>query len=119
MVNKVDVLMAKWFYELRDGWREAATLVTRVAKRLYPGAKVYVIGSVAEGTFTATSDLDILVVLPRDPEPSERLRIKTNILLQAFDEGLPFHYPVDLHIAGPKKLTEYRKHAKKMINIDP
>ena len=119
MVNKVDVLMAKWFYELRDKWREAATLVARIAKRLYPGAKVYVIGSVAEGAFTATSDLDILVVLPRDPEPGERLRIKTSILLQAFDEGLPFHYPVDLHIAGPKKLTEYKKHTKKMINIDP
>lgn len=30
-----------------------------------------------------------------------------------------FRYPVDLHTAGSKRLTEYKKHAKKMINTDP
>ncbi len=119
MVDKVDVLMTKWFYELRDNWRDAARTVAIAAKRLYPSARVYVIGSVAEGTFTAISDLDILVVLPYDPEPRERLKIKTRILLQAFDHGLPLHYPVDLHIAGPERLREYREHARKMVPIDP
>ncbi len=68
-VDKVDVLMARWFYELREGWRSAAEIVARVAKRLHPNAKVYVVGSVAEGTFTATSDLDIVILLPHDPSP--------------------------------------------------
>ncbi len=118
-VDKIDVLMVKWFYELRDKWRDAARIVAGVAKRLYPGSEVYVIGSVAEGTFTATSDLDILVVLPHDPSPRERLEAKTRILLQAFDEGLPIHYPVDLHVVGPNGLREYKRYARKIIPVDP
>ncbi|BEP16700.1 nucleotidyltransferase domain-containing protein [Pyrofollis japonicus] len=118
MAKKIDVLMAKWFFELRDTWRQAAQIVARAAKALYPEAKVYVIGSVAEDRFTAISDLDILVVLPYDPDPRERLRIKISIMRRAFDEGLPLHYPVDLHIAGPKRLQEYRKYVKRMIRID-
>ena len=119
MVDKIDVLMARWFYELRDTWREAARIVARAAKRLYPDARVYLIGSVAEGTFTATSDLDILVVLPRDPDPRERLEAKTRILLAAFDDGLPLHYPLDLHVVGPKGFERYKRHAKRMIPLDP
>ena len=119
MVDPVDVLMARWFYELRDTWRKAARLVAAAAKQLYPQAKIYIIGSVAEDSFTATSDLDILVVLPRDPQPRERLRVKTRILLKAFDLGLPLHYPVDLHIAGPKRLQEYMRYARRMIPLDP
>ena len=119
MVDPADVLMAKRFYELRDTWRKAARLVAAAAKQLYPQAKAYLIGSVAEGTFTATSDLDILIVLPRDPQPRERLRAKTRIPLKAFDMGLPLHYPVDLHVAGPKRLREYMRYAKRIIPLDP
>lgn len=118
MVRKIDVMMAKWFLELRDTWREAAKTVARAAKKLYPEAEVYVIGSVAEDRFTATSDLDILVVLPYDPDPRQRLRIKIEIMKKAFDEGLSLYYPVDLHIAGPHRLQEYKKYAKKMIRLD-
>ena len=112
MADPVDVLMARWFYELRDTWREAARVVASAAKQLYPGARVYVIGSVAEGTFTAVSDLDVLVVLPYDPDPRERLRAKIRILLRAFDEGLPLHYPVDLHVVGPRGSKDYESHAE-------
>ena len=117
-MDKVDVLMVKWFYELRDTWREAARVVARVARRLYPDARVYPIGSVAEGTFTATSDLDILMVLPRDPAPRERLEAKKRIMLAAFDEGLPLHYPIDLHIVGPRGFERYKRYARRMIPLD-
>ena len=117
--DRVDVLMARWFYELLETWRDAAGIVARAAKALYPGARVYVIGSVAEGTFTAASDLDVLVALPWDPGPRERLRVKVEILLKAFDEGLPLHYPVDLHVTGPAGLEEYKRHARRMIPVDP
>lgn len=118
VTDKLDVLMVKWFYELRDTWRNVAELIAKVAKRLYPEAKVYVFGSVAEGTFTATSDLDILIVLPHDPDPRERLRIKMQLLLTAFDEGLPIHYLVDLHVTGPEGFKEYKRYARRMIQID-
>ena len=87
MSRRVDVLMARWFEELRSTWRSAAETVARAAKRVEPACRVYVIGSVAEGTYTAVSDLDILVVLPRDAPPREKRRVKTRILLEAFDSG--------------------------------
>ena len=117
MSIRVDALMAKWFYELQSTWRKAARTVASVAKQLYPEAKVYVIGGAAEDRLTAISDLDILIVLPWDPNPRERLEIKKRILLEAFEKGLPWDYPIDLHITGPKGLQQYQKHTKKMIEI--
>jgi hypothetical protein len=56
-------------------------------------------------------------VLPEDPDPRERLEAKTRILMKAFQEGLPWDYPVDLHVTGPQGLEEYRRRSKKMIEI--
>ncbi|WP_052287740.1 hypothetical protein [Hyperthermus butylicus] len=63
------------------------------------------------------SDLDILVVLPRDPSHRERLEAKKRILLRAFEEGLPWDYPVDLHVTGPKGFQQYKRYTRKMIEI--
>lgn len=66
---RLDMLMARWFYELQSTWRKAAAIVARVVKQFYPEARVYVIGGAAEDGLTAVSDLDILVVLPWEPSP--------------------------------------------------
>jgi len=115
--RQLDRLMARWFYEFQSTWREAATVVARVAKRLYPGAKVYVIGGAAENRLTALSDVDVLVVLPWDPSPSERLEAKKRIMLGAFDEGLPLDYPIDLHVTGPEGLKQCLRYVRRMVEI--
>lgn len=117
--RRLDALMARWYYELVSTWRWAAGIVARAAKRLYPGARVYVFGGAAEGRLTAVSDVDVLVVLPREPGPRERLRAKLRIMEEAFRSGLPLDYPIDLHVTGPRGLEAYRRHARRLIALDP
>ncbi|AEA12994.1 DNA polymerase, beta domain protein region [Thermoproteus uzoniensis 768-20] len=59
--------MSSWvrshFEHLRR-WREYARAVMRAARDLVPGARVYVIGGVAEDRTTVLSDIDILIIIP-------------------------------------------------------
>lgn len=91
--RRVDVLMARWFYELVTTWRRMVRLVAEAAQSLYPGARVYVIGGAAENRLTAVSDVDVLLVLPWEPGPRERLRVKIRVMEEAFRRGLPLDYP--------------------------
>jgi predicted nucleotidyltransferase len=116
-MGREDVVAVRWFFELRNTWRQAARIVAEAVRELYPEAEVYVIGSVAEGRFTAFSDLDILVVLPHDPTPEERVRIKLEIMRRAFDKGLPLDYPVDLHVAGPRRARVYMAYARRVVKL--
>ena len=86
-------------------WREAARAVAEAVKSLGLRARVYVIGSIAEGKHTVLSDVDVLVCLEEEvPDPR---RVKHMILEEAFDRhGLPLYYPIDLHVAGPGECRE-------------
>lgn len=91
--------MSSWvryrFAHLRR-WREYANAIARAAEDLAPGARVYVVGSVARGSYSVTSDIDILIVVPRGRR--ERGLYK-RIMERAMDlYGLPFDAPVELHI---------------------
>ena len=115
--RRVDVLMARWFYELVTTWRRMARVVAEAAQSLYPGARVYVIGGAAEDRLTAVSDVDVLLVLPWEPGPRERLRIKIRVMEEAFRRGLPLDYPIDLHVAGPRSVEAYRRYARKLVPV--
>ena len=100
--------MSSWvkirFQHLRR-WREYAAMVARAAREVEPGAKVYVVGGVAEGRVTVLSDIDILVVVPRG-----RLRrgLYTEIMLRAMDShGLPLDAPIELHIVEEGEEARY------------
>ncbi len=101
--------MSSWvrvrFRHLRR-WREYAAMVARAARDVVPGARVYVVGGVAEGRVTVLSDIDILVVVPRG-----RLRrgLYTEIMARAMDAyGLPFDAPVELHIVEEGGEARYK-----------
>ena len=101
--------MSSWvrlhFQHLRR-WREYASKVARAAADLVPGARVYVVGGVAEGRVTVLSDIDILVVVPRG---ARRRGLYVEILSRAMDEyGLPFDAPVELHIVEEGEDSRYR-----------
>lgn len=98
-------------------WREYAEKVARAVGDLAPGAKVFVIGSVAEGTPTIYSDIDILVVLDRvDMETKKRLLV--DILERAIDlYQLPWDAPVELHIVNREEAERYFRNARKVIEI--
>ncbi len=102
--------MSSWvrfhFQHLRR-WREYAEKVARAARELVPEARVYVIGSVAEGTYTVLSDIDILIVVPRG---KARRKLARDILLHAIDNhGLPWDAPVELHVVEEGKEQPYLK----------
>lgn len=63
--------------------------VMRATKDLVPGARVFVIGGVAEGRTTVLSDIDILIVIPGNAGVN-RMRLYRDILARAMDVyGLP------------------------------
>ncbi len=92
-------------------WREYAEAIARAACKLYPGSRVYVVGSVARGEPTVASDIDVLIVLPEDRVRSEpRYRIAARIFEVAVDDyGLPWDAPVELHIVTPREAERYLK----------
>ncbi len=117
MVDKLDLMMAKWYFELVSTWRRMAEIVARAAKSLYPGAEVYVVGGAAEGRLTAVSDVDVVVVLPWEPSPRERVEAKLSIMREAFRLGLPLDYPVDLHVVGPRGFERYKILSRRVVRL--
>ena len=111
------MMMARLYLRLVSTWRRMAELVARAAKRLYPEARVYVVGGAAEGRLTALSDVDVLVVLPWEPGPRERVEVKLRVMEEAFRLGLPIDYPVDLHVAGPRLYEHYRRVSGRMLRL--
>jgi len=69
-------------------WPDIARKVKEVVKRVDPNARVYVFGSVVRGDFTATSDIDILVV-------TNDLRKKYEVMVEVYRE---VDAPVELHV---------------------
>ena len=103
--------MSRWvryhFSHLRR-WREYAESIAKAAVELGPGARVYIIGGVAEGRVTVLSDIDILVVVPRG---AKRRGLARDILLRAMEKyGLPWDAPVELHIVEEGEEDEYTRH---------
>ncbi len=89
------------------GWREYAVAVAKAARDIVPGSRVYVVGSVAEGTVTVLSDIDVLIVVPKG---TLRRGLYREILLRAMDVyGLPFDAPVELHIVEEGGEERYLK----------
>ncbi len=83
------------FMHLRR-WRSYAEAVARAACDVVGEARVYVVGSIARGTYTVLSDIDVLVVVPRG---RVRRGLVRDIMLRAMDSyGLPWDAPVELHI---------------------
>ena len=110
--------MAGRLRRLRE-WRLIARIVARAVKHaLGEEAEVYVIGGAAEDRLTALSDIDVLVVLHRDVSREETGRISRLIYEKAVELGMPWDYPIDIHVAGPSLLKLYKKYAKLMIRIE-
>jgi predicted nucleotidyltransferase len=82
-------------------WEFLSDVKEQVLK-LFPGAEVYLFGSVARGRYTAASDIDILVVTDvSDWELVDRAKAK---LKRMFIDT-----PVELHIADRNMLEKWYK----------
>jgi predicted nucleotidyltransferase len=94
-------------------WREAVKAVERAAKDVNKEAKVYVIGGAAEGRLTVESDVDVIVCIPVSADEDEARRLRKEIMKRAIDVyGLPWDYPVELHLYEEKECKELLKRLK-------
>ncbi len=96
-------------------WRKWVPRVVEAIKQLYPDAEIYVIGSVAEGTYTGASDLDLLVVTKNPPRtPREEAEAKTRIEDLA---SLPIYHPLEIHFASQEEKQKWLKWSRKTIKL--
>ncbi|UXD21296.1 DNA polymerase III subunit beta [Ignicoccus pacificus DSM 13166] len=107
-------------YRLRElmRWKEVAKKIAEAAKEVLGDTEVYVVGGIAEGRFTAASDLDILIVSDKVPSTSKKIWLKVEIREKAFQKGVPLDYPLNLHMYNKKDFKEVKEYYKKMIRVD-
>lgn len=83
--------------KLARDWRPWGKKIAKAAREILGKCKVHVFGSVAEGSSTGASDVDILIVcgqLPKDCR--SRGNIKARIEESA---QLPLYHPFEIHFA--------------------
>jgi len=80
--------------------------IVEVVKRLDPEAEVYLFGSVAEGRFLLSSDIDVLVVTRVSPG-----RVLAELWVNGIKE------PFEIHVVDKKLLEIYEKRSK-IIRVD-
>lgn len=79
-----------------ENYIEVARRVKKIIYHTCKEAKVYVFGSVFKVKYTASSDIDLLVVLPFSPS----LEIRSQLMAEVFTR-FP-DAPIDLHITDVK-----------------
>ncbi|MFB6265106.1 MAG: nucleotidyltransferase domain-containing protein [Bradymonadaceae bacterium] len=72
-----------------------------------PGLRVFLFGSVAEGTYTPASDVDLLIYSPEMPDrQSERAE-----LAALLTDLLGYAHPFEFHFVDDEGLAWYRRFA--------
>ncbi len=92
--------------EYLKNYRAVAERVKEIVKLLDPGARIYVFGSVVRGLYTASSDIDILIV-------TENINLKYDIMVAVYRELIDA--PIQLHVVTPEL---YKKWYKRFIKPD-
>ncbi len=115
----LEKLLVETYLRLRR-WRRYVPAVARAARDLLgPDTRVYVVGGAAEGRLTVLSDIDIVIVsrnVPRDER--RKLHLKLDIRDRAVTlYGLPWDYPVDIHLYNEEEFSHAKRYYRKMIEV--
>ena len=101
-------------------WRRYVGAVARAAADLLGhDARVYVVDGAAEGRLTVLSDIDIVIVsrsVPRDEAGKQRLRLEVRDRAVT-RYGLPWDYPVDIHLYNEEEFRAAGGRYRRMIKI--
>jgi len=96
------------YFKSLENYREIVEKVKELALARWPKAELYIFGSIARGKYTASSDLDILIVLDKRPSREEEYLVKAEIYSR-------INAPVELHVAS---IDEFERWYKKFIDKD-
>ena len=100
-----------------ERWEEYATRIAEAARKVLGDCRVYVFGSVVEGTWTGGSDVDILIVSSRAPRRVREIaELKARIEEEA---GLPPIHPFEIHLVNEEEARWYFRHMRKYKEILP
>lgn len=91
-----------------EDYVRVAERVKSIALRYAPDAKVYVFGSVVDGRFAASSDIDILIVTSLGEEEAYRMKARIYEEVDA---------PIQLHVVHPTKLQWYARFVDKLVEV--
>ncbi|MDK2384137.1 MAG: nucleotidyltransferase domain-containing protein [Candidatus Korarchaeota archaeon] len=80
-------------------YMKVARRVRDIVREIDPDARIYVFGSVVRGRFTASSDIDILVV-------TEKIEKKYEIMVRVYKAT---EAPIELHVVTPKGFLWYKR----------
>ncbi|MEM4912644.1 MAG: nucleotidyltransferase domain-containing protein [Desulfurococcaceae archaeon] len=103
MSEKLLVKLAKHRAEVFRNLEHYLKVIVKAVKELDEKAEVYFFGSVAEGTYTLSSDIDVLVVTDQSPE---------NVLMKLWEKGIKD--PFEVHIIRREMLDLYKRRSKLM-----
>lgn len=84
--------------EALRNFMEVGRKVKKMVQEFWPNARVYVFGSSVRGRYTASSDIDILIVEDVDYEEASRVKAKIYMKLD---------YPVEIHVATRKQFANW------------
>ncbi|MEM1706633.1 MAG: nucleotidyltransferase domain-containing protein [Thermosphaera sp.] len=101
MSEKLLVKLAKHRAEVFRNLEHYLKVIVKAVKELDEKAEVYLFGSVAEGTYTLSSDVDVLVVTDQSPE---------NVLVKLWEKGIKD--PFEVHIIRREMLDLYKRRSK-------
>lgn len=101
MSEKLLVKLAKHRAEVFRNLEHYLKVIVKAVKELDEKAEVYLFGSVAEGTYTLSSDIDVLVVTDQSPE---------NVLVKLWEKGIKD--PFEVHIIRREMLDLYKRRSK-------
>lgn len=85
-------------------WRKVVSELVEVVGRLYPEAKVYLVGGAAEDRLTVLSDVDVAVVFNRKLGGEERAEILARIWEELEKRGVPSYYPLHILVLSEEEL---------------
>lgn len=101
MSERLLVKLARHKAEIFRNLKHYLKIAVEAIKELDENAEVYIFGSVAEGTHTLSSDIDILVVTERPPE---------EVLVKLWDRGIKD--PFEVHVIKRELLDAYKRRSK-------
>ncbi|MEM0218353.1 MAG: nucleotidyltransferase domain-containing protein [Desulfurococcaceae archaeon] len=106
MSEKLLVKLAKHRAEVFRNLEHYLKVIVKAVKELDEKAEVYLFGSVAEGTYTLSSDIDVLVVTDQSPE---------KVLVKLWEEGIKD--PFEVHVVKKDMLSLYKQRSK-LIKVE-
>jgi hypothetical protein len=96
------------YFKSLESHREIAEKVKQIVLSKWPNAELYIFGSTVKGNYSASSDIDILIVLDNRPDREEEYMVKAEVYAQ-------IDAPIELHVASR---SEFERWYKKFIGED-